>query len=1095
MNPKNLFVSSIIQRIKQVSVIIACCMLWLTATAQKTVSGTVEDSSGEPLIGANVTIKGTSNGAITDIDGKFCLSNVPYTADLTFSYIGFQTKTVGTTPNDSIVNIVLEEENTFLDEVVVIGYGTMRRKDLTGAVASVSGDKLAANPVPNVMQALEGQLPGVNVMSQDGRPGATISLHVRGGGSITQSNDPLYIVDGVQVNDISDIPVDNIETIDVLKDGASTAIYGARGANGVILVTTKGADGKGPVKVKYNMYYQLKKAARTPDVMDAYSYVLNNWSYATAYGNNEQKGIEEYFGLGPEYGNHLNDYRNMKVHNYVDDVLRSASSWSHDLSLSGGNQKTRYYAAANYMSDDGIRIKSDFRRWNANFKISQQITRRLTFDADLRYVETMHNGANFDYAAGNFVYGYRPIDKPLGNDDPSLLSMGSPSVEQIFSPLAIIDNYTNETKRQRLRGTGVLTWNILKGLVAKTELTLGRYWDKTRYWDAGNAINPYNQAQLTQGSGYNIRWATTLNYEVQGLGDNHRLTLLAGNEVLASNKETNYMTGAGFPRNFDMDRAFGLIQMYNMNDEYIEQTKKLSDIFNNVGEPRHTLSWFGRANYTFMERYLLTATFRADGSSNFAPQNHWGFFPSVAAGWRLSEEPFMAGTRKWLDNLKLRLSYGTSGNDDIDASLWKEYWIPEITWNGNERAITFKPGDILANPGLKWETTISRNLGIDYSLWRGKVHGGIELYWNTTKDILMRVPVDETTGHSFQYQNVGRTSNKGVEFSVFYDIIRTRKVNLSLSATYNYNKNKVEKVTDGVNADTNTDWAPSVKLPHNDYIIREGEPVGTICGYKANGFYTVDDFTVSDGVWTLKPGIPDISGIGNYSGGQYYNRPQGQTAFPGVTKYEDMNHDGVVNEEDVCIIGHTQPQHTGGFNINASYKGFDASVGFTYQIGGDVYNANAMYSMMGNKNASYGWNRLGYISNCWRIYDTDARGNLVPVTDPSALAALNANARYALPYCEYGVVSSQFVEDASYLRLNTLTIGYTLPQTLTRKAGISKLRVYFTGGNLFCLTGYSGSDPDVNTRPEGINGFPLPNYDWNAYPRARTFTFGLNVVF
>ena len=208
-----------------------------------------------------------------------------------------------------------------------------------------------------------------------------------------------------------------------------------------------------------------------------------------------------------------------------------------------------------------------------------------------------------------------------------------------------------------------------------------------------------------------------------------------------------------------------------------------------------------------------------------------------------------------------------------------------------------------------------------------------------------------------------------------------------------------------------------------------------------------------------------------------------------------MNHDGVVNEEDVCIIGHTQPQHTGGFNINASYKGFDASVGFTYQIGGDVYNANAMYSMMGNKNASYGWNRLGYISNCWRIYDTDARGNLVPVTDPSALAALNANARYALPYCEYGVVSSQFVEDASYLRLNTLTIGYTLPQALTRKAGISKLRVYFTGGNLFCLTGYSGSDPDVNTRPEGINGFPLPNYDWNAYPRARTFTFGLNVVF
>ena len=1037
-------------------------MLWCTAFAQKTVTGSVKDIHNEPLIGVRIMVEGTSTGALTDMDGNFRLTDVHHPAEISFSYVGFKTKTVRSEENDSVYHIILEEENKQLDEVVVIGYGTMRRKDLTGAVASVSGDKLAANPVPNVVQALQGQLPGVNVISQDGRPGGDFSIRVRGGGSITQSNDPLYIVDGVQVSDISEIPVDNIETIDVLKDGASTAIYGARGANGVILVTTKGSDGDGKVKVKYNMYYQLKKATRTPDVMDAYSYVLHNWSYATAYGNNEQKGIEEYFGLGSEYGNHLNDYRNIKVHNYVDDVIRSASSWSHDLSLSGGNKNTKYYGTFNYMTDNGIRIKSGFKQWNADFKISQKITKNLTFDVDLRYVEMLFDGTSFDYAAGNYVYGYRPIDHPLGNDNAALLSMGSPSVEEKYNPMAIIDNYSKDTKRQRLRGTGVLTWNILKGLVGKTEFSVGRYWNKTRNWDAGLHTNPYNQAKLTQGNGYNIRWATTLNYEVQGLGEKHHLTLLAGNEVLASKRETNNMTGAGFPQDFDMDRAFGLIQMYNMNDKYLDQTKKLSDFDNTVGEPSHTLSWF---------------------------------FPSAAAGWRISDELFMAGTQKWLDNLKLRLSIGTSGNDDIDASLWKEYWIPEITWNGDKRTITFKPGDILANPDLKWETTISRNIGIDYSLWKGKVHGAIELYWNTTKDILMRVPVAESTGHSYQYQNIGKTSNKGVEFSVFYDIVRSKNFSLDLSATYSYNRNKVEKVMDGVNADTNTNWGSTTKRPYNDYIIREGEPVGTIYGYKANGFYTVDDFTVTEGVWTLKPGVPDIKNIVNYSGGQYYNRPQGQTAFPGVTKYEDINHDGVVNEEDACVIGHTLPQHTGGFNINASYKGFDASIGFTYQIGGDVYNANAMYSMMGNKNASYGWNRLGFISDCWRIYDIDAQGNLVPVTDPSALTALNANAKYALPYCEYGVVSSQFVEDASYLRLNTLTIGYTLPQTLTKKVGISKLRVFFTGGNLFCLTGYNGSDPDVNTRPEGANGFHTPNYDWNAYPRARTFTFGLNVAF
>ncbi|MBQ4022461.1 MAG: TonB-dependent receptor [Prevotella sp.] len=1082
------------QRIKRFSVVIALCMLWLVGFAQKTVTGTVKDAAGEPLIGVSVMIKGTSTGAMTDIDGNFSLPSVPSSSKLTFSYVGYKTKTVDV-GSSSQFSVVLEEDNTTLEDVVVIGYGTMKRKDLTGAVASVSGDKLAANPVSNVMQALQGQLPGVSVVSQDGRPGASMAIRVRGGGSITQSNDPLYIVDGVQVSDISDIPADNIESVDVLKDGASTAIYGARGANGVILVTTKGSKGDGKARVKYNMYYQMKKAPKNLDVMDAYHYVLHNWSYATAYGNNEEDGIAEYFGLGSKFGNHLNEYKNVDVHNYVDDVMRTAGSWSHDVSLSGGNQNTKYYATVNYMTDDGIRIKSGFQRWNANFKISQKITKNLNFDADLRYSEMKFEGTNFDYASGNSVYGYRPIDKPLGTDNSSLLSMGSSSVEESFNPLAVIDNYTNISKRQRVRGSGALSWNIIKGLTARTELSLSRNWSETKYWDGGKSTNPYNQAQLTQGNGYGLRWATTLSYQVQGLGENHDLSLLAGNEVLASKSVSNRMTGAGFPSEFDMDRAFGLIQMYNMKDDYYDQTKKTSDFYNTINEPKHTLSWFGRVNYTLMGRYLFTATFRADGSSNFAPNNHWGYFPSAAFGWRLSDEPFMASARQWLDNLKLRLSYGTAGNDDIDASLWKEFWVPEVTWNGDKRTVTFKPGDILANPDLKWETTVSRNFGIDYSFWNGKLRGGIDLYWNTTKDILMRVPVAETTGHSYQYQNVGETSNKGVELSIFYEIVRSKDSNLSFNATYNYNKNNVEKVVEGVNADTHTNWGSSMKRPYNDYIIRAGEPVGTIFGYKSAGFYTVDDFNVADGVWTLKQGVPDLQGVVNYSGGQYYNRPEGQIAFPGMVKFADTNSDGVVTEDDACVIGHTMPQHTGGFNINANYKGFDASVGFTYQIGGDVYNANAMHSMMGNKNTSYGWNRLAFIDDCWRIYDVDGSGDLVPITDPSALAALNADAKHALPYCEYGMVSSEFIEDASYLRLNTLTIGYTLPKSLTSKVGISNLRVYFTGGNLFCLAGYNGVDPDVNTRPGGQDGFPVPNYDWNSYPRARTFTFGLNVAF
>jgi len=1069
------------------------CAFWLTGFAQNAVKGTVKDKTGEPLIGVSVTY-GSGQGTVTDIDGNFSV-NVPAGSTIKFSYVGYKPQSLKASGN---MSITLEEDNTTLEDVVVVGYGTMKRRDLTGAVASVTGETLAKNPVSNVAQALQGQLPGVSVMSQDGRPGGTTSIRVRGGGSITQSNDPLYIVDGIAVRDINAIPADNIESIDVLKDAASTAIYGARGANGVILITTKGSKGDGKAKVKYNMYFQIKKSTYTPDVQNAYDYVLHNWSYAKSYGEAYGNGVASYFGLGSANGNHLNEYRNMGVHNYVDDVMETAYSWNHDLSLSGGNEATKYYAAVNYVTDEGNRINTSFKRWNANFKISQKITKNLTFDADLRYSETKHQGTSFDYAAGNAVYGYKPIDNPLGSGEPSDLGMGSASVEDISNPLSIINNYNSVTTRQRVRGMGTLTWNVIKGLTAKTELSLSRNWSKKQEWDGGKSSNPYNKASLTNGDGYGVRWATTLNYQVQGLGEDHNLSFLAGNEVLASKSNSNTMTGAGFPAEFSEDRAFAFFSMYNMVDEYLNQTQQASDFGSTIGETKHTLSWFGRINYDYLGRYLFTATFRADGSSNFAPNKHWGYFPAAAAAWRISDEPFMANAKNWLDNLKLRLSIGTSGNDNIDASLWKEYWEPSVVWTNGVRKVTFSPGAVLANPDLKWETTVSRNLGIDYGFWNGKLRGSIEFYWNTTKDILMRVPVAESTGHSYQYQNVGETSNKGIEFSIFYEIIRSKDFNLSLNATYNYNKNNVEKVVEGVNADTNTNWGSSMKRPYNDYIIREGEPVGTIYGYKGAGFYTVDDFNVVNGVWTLKDGVPDMgSNVTNYSTGYLnaYPVPEGQTARPGMVKFEDTDGSGTITEEDCQIVGHTMPKHTGGFNLNANYKGFDFSAGFTYQIGGDVYNANAMHSMMGNKDTSFGWNRLSIVSDTWKMYDIDGNGDLVAVTDPTALANLNAGVKYALPYYEYGLVNSEFIEDASYLRLNTLTLGYTLPKNLTKKVGISNLRIYFTGGNLFCITGYKGSDPDVNTRPGGNNGFPTPNYDWNSYPRARTFTFGLNVAF
>lgn len=1069
------------------------CAFWLTGFAQNAVKGTVKDKTGEPLIGVSVTY-GSGQGTVTDIDGNFSV-NVPAGSTIKFSYVGYKPQSLKASGN---MSITLEEDNTTLEDVVVVGYGTMKRRDLTGAVASVSGEKLAANPVANVAQALQGQLPGVSVMSQDGRPGASMNIRVRGGGSISQSNDPLYIVDGIQVSDISDIPADNIESIDVLKDAASTAIYGARGANGVILVTTKGSKGDSKATVKYNMYYQIKKLANKLDVLNAYDYVLNQWSYATAYnpaGEGDQ--IAKFYGLGNAYGNHLDEYKSMGVHDYVDDLTQTAHAWNHDISLSGGNQNTKYFATINYTNDEGNRINTSFKRWSANFKISQKITKNLTFDADLRYSELNFEGDKFDYATGSKVYGYAPVT-PLGDGDISNLGLGSSSYDNLYNPVDYVNNYTRTTKRNRIRGIGGLTWNIIDGLTAKTELSLSRNWNETRSWDAG-ANSGYNKAVLSKSDGYGTRWATTLNYQVKGLGEDHELSFLAGNEILSSKTtSSSTMTAAGFPAGFTMEEAFSLFTMYNIETNSYDTALKQINMSNTTGHPSHTTSWFGRVNYNYLGRYLLTATFRADGSSKFAPNNHWGYFPAAAAAWRISDEPFMESTKDWLDNLKLRLSYGTSGNDDIDASLWKEFWEPSVDWSTGKRTITYSPSENLANSDLKWETTVSRNLGLDFGFWNGKLRGSIEAYWNSTKDILMKVPVDATSGHDYQYQNVGETSNKGIELSVFYEIYRSKDLNVSVNATYNYNKSNVEKIAEGVNADVWTkDWGSTLKQPHYDYILREGSPVGTIQGFKDAGFYTVDDFDVVNGVWTLKPGVPDINEVVNYATGALntYNRPAGQNAIPGMVKFADVNGDGKLDLSDQTDIGHIFAEHTGGFNINANYKGIDFAAGFAYQIGGKVYNANAMHSWKGDKNNELGYNRLAYTADVWKMYSIDGNGDLVAVTDPDQLRAMNAGAKYAMPFNEYGLVLDTFVEDASYLRLNTLTLGYTIPKQLTKKVGISNLRVYFTGGNLFCISGYNGLDPDVNSKNSGQDGYQTPGYDWNSYPRARTYTFGLNVTF
>ena len=1084
------------------SALVLALLLFVGSISAQTVKVNVKDSQGEPVIGASVVEQDTKNGGVTDYDGNFTIkltANKP----IVISYIGMKTQTVNAA-GKSAIDVVLSDDNTQLQEVVAIGYGTMKRKDVTGSVSSVTGDALSQVPVANVSEALQGKLAGVNITAQDGRPGAEMAIRVRGGGSITQSNDPLFIVDGIAVSSIDDIPADQIESIDVLKDASSTAIYGARGANGVILVTTKTAK-EGKPQIKYNMYYQVKAKPKLLDTQNAYTYVRRSWEYMTAagYGDN----IARYYGLGAANGNHLNDYNNVSAHNYMEDVFRSGHSWNHDLSISGGTDKTKYFASVGFVDDDGTTKNSGYSRWNINLKLQQKITHNLKLDVDARYTESKLRNNKFfqsNTATMNntlvYPWMFNPIDNPLGNGARTEFGEGNLFAEPQYNPVAVIDDNDYTKKQQRVRLNTALTWEIIKNLTARTELSLSRNWSKAEAWQGPNTGRDLvATAKLTQGDGYNTSWTTTLNYDFADLikDDNHSVTLLVGNEVLGSRSNSSEIFGYQYPNTWTKEMAFGQIQM--------SQDRNQSYFKNSIGVSSHTISWFARANYNLLGRYLFTFTMRADGSSKFAEGNRWGYFPAGAIAWRISDEPFLQNASSWLDNLKLRLSMGVSGNDGISASAFIDEWVSE---QGSDGYFSYKPGKLKGNPDLTWEKTISRNVGLDYGFLGGKFNGSIDFYWNTTKDCLMRIPINSIAGYSYQFQNAAKTSNKGIELALNYNILRKKDVDLSVGITYNYNVNKVESVPADANMDGVMRFASSAMNPAKPYIIKEGEPVGLITGYKAAGFYGVDDFTISqdaagNNVWTLKPGIADNK-LTTYAGQNNYTRPDGQNAFPGMPKYVDNNNDGVVDKGDVDIIGRMAPKHTGGFHINARYKDFDFAANFAYQLDGKVFNANAARSVHSGNNTKWSaMNRLDTkFDNSWSMYNIDGNGNLYVITDPNELRARNAGAEYGLlSYIandDAPIVSDDYIESAAYLRLQSLTIGYTLPKLLINKIGLSNARVYFTAGNLFCIKGYDGLDPDVNTNGSmdpNYSGFPTPGFDYNSYPRSRTFTFGLNVAF
>lgn len=757
-------------------------MISFSISAQNvTVKGTVKDKTGETVIGASVVQKGnTGNGTITDIDGNFTLS-VPNNTTLIISYVGMKTQEVALKGKKQI-NVVLEDDAQALDEVVVIGYGTAKKKDLTGAVSTVKGSDLAKVPVTNAAEALTGKLAGVQITTTDGSPDAEMIIKVRGGGSITGDSSPLYIVDGFPVSSISDIAPTDIEDITVLKDAASTAIYGSQGANGVILITTKGAKG-GKTTVSYNGYVQGKTIRKTLDVMDPYQFVMYNYERQALRGASAIRGFEERYGA---YGD-LDLYKYQQGHNWQEEMFDNSDlSQSHNISITGGSEKTKFTLSGTYANDNSLMENNGYRRYNMNFKLKHELYKNLNLDFGARLADTETQGVGT--GGGSYkIRSYDALMKAPVNGlydqfdfDPSTLPEEEYE-EYINTTRSLkdqVNDYWRRKNERRYNFNAAINWDITKHFTYRAEGGYDYTFFQQKDWYGPRSSKAVQDGQglpmgeWTKKDSWKLRAAHTLTWK-QKFNKIHDVNIMIGQEYVASNSESNEMIGKFFQEDITPEKMFA--SMAANSGATGSRT-----ISSQLGQEDRTISFFGRANYSLMDRYLLTFTIRADGSSKFTKGNRWGYFPAAAFAWRIIEEPFMEPVKEFMSNLKLRLSYGTAGNNRIGNSLYetsyKAYSSGKYYGAGGEQNPHYTlNNEQLANPDLKWETTITRNIGLDFGFFNERLTGNIDYYWNTVKDLLIEQSIT-AIGYKTMQQNIGQTSNRGVELTLNAAILQKPQI-------------------------------------------------------------------------------------------------------------------------------------------------------------------------------------------------------------------------------------------------------------------------------------------------------------------------------
>ena len=988
---------------------------------QQTVKGIIKGPDGLPVIAANISQKGTNNATITDLNGNFTLNVTGRQPVLVISYIGYVTTEVNVSGR-AFVEVVLQEDVAALDEVVVVGYGTMRKKDVTGAVSSVRSGEITKNATSNVMQAIAGKMSGVQVVQNSGTPGGDVSILIRGVGTINDAS-PLYVIDGVPVSGgMWYLNPNDVESIDVLKDASATAIYGSRGANGVVMVTTKQAQ-EGHTEINFDYSYGIQHSAKTYKMLDASQYAaLHNEMRTNAgpeYSLNPAFADPESLGAGTDW---------------MDAIFRTAPMQKVNLSMLGGNQKISHATSLGYYTQDGIMKNSSYNRLSLQSNISSKLASNITVRANVNLSAENRRTQPVSTVIQNAM---RILPSIPIYDDNGEYAGPTGNAEwngNALNPVAIINEQNYRMKGFRMLSNISLEWEIIKGLKFKTTggAELGYDYNNSYIPKYKWGMNESKNTMQTVTSAYEqlYLWDNTLNYD-KAFGK-HRINAMIGTSYQEYKKESVSAAGSG--------RASELTTE-------LDNATKATDVGGNSYRWA-LMSYMARLHYSYDDRYLLTATFRADGSSKFGKDNRFGYFPSFAAAWNIGNEAFMQSVKP-VSLLKLRAGYGQTGNQNIGAYAFADKLSVNGVYNfGSQRGFESNLVNLiypylLSNPSVKWESVEQYNVGLDIGFLQNRIVANLDFYVKNTRDMLTKKPVPQTSGTSLEQAdwppvNIGKVLNRGFEFTVnTKNFVGEFKWETSLNMSFNHN----EVVSIG-----------GPEILNGVSLIREGQPINSFYGYELGGIYQTLDEVFTGPV--MENRAPDKASHNPY-----------KNTSPGDMWFVDVDGNGEINDLDRTVIGNPSPDCIFGFNNTFSYKNFDLSIFFQGALGNQVWNGvRASHESM---NSTY--NQLATTLERWTGEGSSYSMPRAIYADP------NNNSR----------ASTRWLEDGADAKLKNLTFGYTLPEKWIRKAKMKALRLYVSLDNLCTITNYSGLDPEA-----GLSGL-----DYGVYPSARTYMFGVSVKF